>query len=47
MLLKEDTLLIFHIDVRSRYQESEKDNIRRRWIVERTNCWHNRFRKLL
>ena len=27
MLLKEDTYLIFHIDVRTRYQESEKEII--------------------
>src|SRR6478672_6640183 len=27
--------------------KSGKHNTRRRWIVERTNSWHNRFRKLL
>jgi putative transposase len=25
----------------------EKKRRRRRWVVERTNSWHNRFRKLL
>ena len=34
MLLKEDTYLIFHIDARSRYQESEKDIISLSIIVE-------------
>jgi len=24
-----------------------RHNKRRRWVVERTNSWHNRFRKLL
>jgi transposase len=27
--------------------KSGKHNTRRRWVVERTNSWHNRFRKLL
>jgi len=26
---------------------SHHNHIRRRWVVERTNSWHNRFRKLL
>ena len=37
-----------------RYRGEEKDNIKKnrkylakRWVVERTNSWHNRFRKLL
>jgi len=53
MLLKEDTYPIFHIDIKSCYHESGKDHHQyhhysRRWVVvERTNSWHNRFRKLL
>jgi putative transposase len=27
--------------------KSGKHNTRRRWVVERTNSWHNRLRKLL
>ena len=45
---KED---IYHIYVR---EEKRKNRLRkedfmsvRRWVVERTNSWHNRFRKLL
>jgi putative transposase len=35
-----------------RHREEEKTQIKngyhtRRWVVERTNSWHNRFRKLL
>ena len=26
---------------------SNHNHIKRRWVVERTNSWHNRFRKLL
>jgi putative transposase len=26
---------------------SHHNHIKRRWVVERTNSWHNRFRKLL
>ena len=36
--------------IRHRKEEEKKQNkkhpIRRRWVVERTNSWHNRFRKL-
>jgi transposase len=28
-------------------KHGEKKKRRRRWMVERTNSWHNRFRKLL
>jgi transposase len=26
---------------------SNRNHTKRRWVVERTNSWHNRFRKLL
>jgi putative transposase len=28
-------------------KKHSRENKRRRWVVERTNSWHNRFRKLL
>jgi putative transposase len=28
-------------------KKHSRENKRRRWVVERTNLWHNRFRKLL
>lgn len=28
-------------------KRNKRHRIRRRWVVERTNSWHNRFRKLL
>ena len=29
------------------YQKKNRSIINKRWVVERTNSWHNRFRKLL
>jgi hypothetical protein len=31
----------------SKTKDSNHNIKRRRWVVERTNSWHNRFRKLL
>ncbi|AFU57846.1 putative transposase, IS4 family protein [Candidatus Nitrososphaera gargensis Ga9.2] len=34
--------------IRHRGEKKQKRRYkRRRWVVERTNSWHNRFRKLL
>ena len=30
-----------------RIRDGNHDHAKRRWVVERTNSWHNRFRKLL
>ena len=30
-----------------RIRDGDHDHAKRRWVVERTNSWHNRFRKLL
>jgi putative transposase len=32
---------------KNKYNSREKKKRRRRWVVERTNSWYNRFRKLL
>lgn len=42
----------YHLNVKTRRQESEDkinnpSHIARRWVVERTHAWLNRFRKLL
>jgi transposase len=41
---------LLHLHVRHRKEEEEKKLKKkypsRRWIVERTNLWHNRYRKL-
>lgn len=36
-----------HIRHRGEKRRKELRYKRRRWVVERTNSWHNRFRKLL
>ena len=36
-----------HIRRRGEEEEKHGEKKRRRWVVERTNSWHNRFRKLL
>ena len=36
-----------HIRRRGEGKKRKRHTRRRRWVVERTNSWHNRFRKLL
>lgn len=36
-----------HIRHRGEKKRKKRRHKRRRWVVERTNSWHNRFRKLL
>jgi putative transposase len=36
-----------HIRHRREKNENNKKHPARRWVVERTNSWHNRFRKLI
>ena len=41
----------FTTHIRGRHQEAQaikrKAGFRRRWVVERTHSWHNRFRRIL
>jgi transposase len=36
-----------HISRRGEKKKIHREKKRKRWVVERTNSWHNRFRKLL
>ncbi len=45
-ILKEDTFHIYDTEERKK-KLFHKKHPARRWVVERTNSWHNRFRKLL
>lgn len=36
-----------HIRYKGEKRKCHSGKRRRRWVVERTNSWHNRFRKLL
>ena len=38
---------IRHRGEQSIMKDNDHQHAKRRWVVERTNSWHNRFRKLL